>query len=583
MPAWATLGGPPEGRRHRLLRWQSICLTRMRRPPTAVFVVALAVYLATAAIGVWTAYDRPAAWERSFVLAAAVLLAGVIARTPAARQRDVADVSSALAACLSLYFLVTSLWGATPAAPSWWEKLTEPGTGILRPAAFASIAPDRAAGLLSILLPLSIASAALAWRDRSRGRWLATALCLLVVLGLLASGSRVTWIALVAGAVGVAGAWFWRQSLGLRRAGRVAGGLTLLLVIGLAWGTIYGSEDSALDRAAAALASPDGLSRLALIRDTLDLIEDFPFTGGGLGSFPGLYSRYILAIPQAYLEHSYNLYLDTALSQGPFGLLALAIAFLGGLALSARGVADAASASDVRVLEAAALGGLVVLGVYGLADDPMWAGAGAGLLFLYPAMALGLWRSESHATLADSRELNPAGSRPLRRTVGLLLVACAVGLALRHPSSRSAWHANRAALLMARQELGGWPGAGLLATQAAEDSQVIERELDASLNLNPRNRTALHRLGLLLGARGEWEEAVAALERANLSDPAHRGIRKLLGYAYIWSGDLQSAGGLLSGIPEAKGELEFYAWWWSDQGQVTQAQRATQMLAALGP
>ncbi|NIS46259.1 MAG: hypothetical protein GWN61_09585, partial [candidate division Zixibacteria bacterium] len=61
-------------------------------------------------------------------------------------------------------------------------------------------------------------------------------------------------------------------------------------------------------------------SRLEISRNTLYLIGDFPFTGGGLNSFAGLYSQYILIIPHFLFNYSHNLFLDVALQQGIFSL-----------------------------------------------------------------------------------------------------------------------------------------------------------------------------------------------------------------------------------------------------------------------
>ena len=47
-------------------------------------------------------------------------------------------------------------------------------------------------------------------------------------------------------------------------------------------------------------------ARAELFWRSLRLVSDFPFTGGGLGAFPGLYSQYILGIPNYYLPNAHN-------------------------------------------------------------------------------------------------------------------------------------------------------------------------------------------------------------------------------------------------------------------------------------
>ena len=542
--------------------------------------LALSVFLATAAMGVWTAYDRPGAWARFLMVLAGIALALVLARTPARRLSDVADAAGALGAGLALVFLLTVSFGNSTAEPSLTKNLVEWWPADAPSMALPPLAPDRVAGLLAVLGPLCLVSAILSFRRRAVGRWLVAGSLTLVILGLLATGSRAAWMALLAGVGGEACAGLWRRSALLRGVGRIALVLASILMAVLAWGAIRGVEDSGLGRLAELLASPDGVSRLRLVRDTLDLIGDFPFTGAGLGSFPGLYSRYILAIPQPYLDHAHNLYLTIALSQGALALLAFAALLLGGLARSARGVARENGSSDRALLQRAAFAGLIVLAVYGLVDDPLESGVGSTLLFLYPAMTLSL---QQGVPPVQAGAMDREERRGRRMRIALVVGAALLGLFLVLPSTRSAWHANLGALEMARQELDAWPADALLATEAARHSETIDGHLARALALNSGSRTALHRIGLLEGAQGDWDAAIAVLEGARRVDPTHRGIRKLLGYAYIWNGDLEVAEETLASIPEARSEMEFYTWWWAEHGGAAQAQRAREMHALLEP
>ena len=63
-------------------------------------------------------------------------------------------------------------------------------------------------------------------------------------------------------------------------------------------------------------------SRAELTERGAYFLLDYPITGGGLNSFPGLYSQYMLGIPQFYFINSYNLFLDVAIEQGIIGGLA---------------------------------------------------------------------------------------------------------------------------------------------------------------------------------------------------------------------------------------------------------------------
>jgi hypothetical protein len=76
---------------------------------------------------------------------------------------------------------------------------------------------------------------------------------------------------------------------------------------------------------------PFGISRLDLLNNTWNLLADFPFTGGGLRAFPGLYSEYILHIPYLFLEYSHHLYMDIALEQGAVGFFSFMVVLFGSL------------------------------------------------------------------------------------------------------------------------------------------------------------------------------------------------------------------------------------------------------------
>jgi O-antigen ligase len=69
-------------------------------------------------------------------------------------------------------------------------------------------------------------------------------------------------------------------------------------------------------------------SRSELLTRSLFLVFDFPFTGGGLKSFPGLYSHYMLGIPFFNVVNSHNLFLDVAIEQGWLGGLSFLAIFL---------------------------------------------------------------------------------------------------------------------------------------------------------------------------------------------------------------------------------------------------------------
>jgi hypothetical protein len=65
--------------------------------------------------------------------------------------------------------------------------------------------------------------------------------------------------------------------------------------------------------------------------------------------------------------------------------------------------------------------------------------------------------------------------------------------------------------------------------------------------------------------RHDFSSAVTHLDRAHELDPGHRGVRKALGYSFVWAGRPEEATAVLAEIPEAKQEMGVYVWWWGTQ------------------
>ena len=155
----------------------------------------------------------------------------------------------------------------------------------------------------------------------------------LQVFTIFMTSSRGAWFALVFGL----GVWMilalgnkFKIHLTRRwKAGLLFGGIAIVILASLIIFTQIDNPARLLDLAP---GLPTGQSRQGIDRLTVRLIRDFPFTGGGLGAFPGLFSRYMLVIPNVMFNYGHNLYLDVALEQGLPGLLALLVIF-GGSAL----------------------------------------------------------------------------------------------------------------------------------------------------------------------------------------------------------------------------------------------------------
>ena len=539
--------------------------------------IPLVIFLLTAEVGVWAAYDRAAAWNKFWLMAAGVLLYYALAGQPYHNWRIVSGLAGGFGAGISAYFLLTHDWAQFPAD---LNLLNRPGLAwtSLRPAlSWPWIHPNIAGGLLAMLLPVSLAVCVDAWRKHNRRVSLTAAgLSGIIAIGLLMTSSRAAWLALAAG-VGVWG-WWQISDLAARRLSWsriLVFGLPVLLASFLALG-VFTSRTSSLVRMANTVPGESSAgSRVELARDTLQLIRDYPFTGGGLASFPGLFSTYIRVIQVPVFFYSHNLYTDIALEQGIPGLAAFLLTLAGAGWRLINSLADRTSRN---YLAEACLVGLVVVILHGFMDDALYGMGGTPLIFLIAGITFSLQTTaakeskEQKESLITQRKMSSAA---LGWALALLGLGGA-GLVLAKPLA-SAWYANMGAVTMSRIQLGKWP-------VSFNESRALQPKLkpalepfNKALTYNPNNLTALYRQGIYAYNGNDFEKAKTYLQSAHTQNPDHRGIQKLLGYTYTWTGEALKAKELLVNIPEAGEEMDAYSGWWGTQNQANWANLASQM------
>jgi hypothetical protein len=306
-----------------------------------------------------------------------------------------------------------------------------------------------------------------------------------------------------------------------------------------------------------------------LFSRSLYLVADFPITGGGLGSFPGLFSQYLLNIPYYYLPNSHNLFLDVAIEQGLIGGL-LFLFFYTACLWSASG--SVAIGRGDQGFQWILIFSLLVAIVHGMVDNYLYNGTGS----MFSLFLVGLSMNERRYDEAYTG----FGLSPGRAGV-LAMVLSIMMFAVQNPL-RSVWYANVGAIQLAKTELDGFPNNGWTGSEIVPRLSPAESTLRYSLHFDRDNRTAHHRLGLISMMRADFESASRHLEIAHEQAPGHRGIIKSLGYCYVWLGNLDDAQRLLSQIPEAKDELGVYVWWWSERGRNDLSDDAFRMISRLG-
>lgn len=540
----------------------------------------LLLFLGTALIGVWAAYDRDLALHKLWMLLGAYLLFYAIAAQPRHNLWTIVTIFAGLGCVLAIVFLLTTDWQAYPPKFAFIRHLVQSWTSVRPSLSLRGMHPNVAGGLMALLLPFQLAWTWRLLQEQGQRQALTGALALaLTALALLLTSSRGAMLSLAASLT----FWtLWRQmtrwqsALQLTLRWRYLRLLVSLLIISLTATLfiIFTLWHSQLERMLQRLpGSASLMDRAALAGQTLDLIADFPVMGGGLASFPGLYSRYILGTPFFYLPNGHNILLDVALEQGFLGAVALFMIVITTFWLLLRHTTSKKTLADsgARLLAGATFSSLVILLLHGMVEDTVYGSFGLPLLLAMPAMAVALNRATRDAHVDWQLQWRKANI-VVWTVCGLLLVA-----SLLFPRTRATWLANLASIQMAQVELahfpsGQWDDGSEIARLAA-----AERMFESSVRLNARQITAYYRLGLIAMLRRDYEEAVNQLQLAYEQNTRHIGIRKALGYSYAWSGNVEQGIKLLSQAPFVNQELNAYGSWWPSHGRSDLGLIAVQM------
>lgn len=227
-----------------------------------------------------------------------------------------------------------------------------------------SVNPNVMAGYLALLLPCAVAPALFAWpalRTIERALFAGAPALMLVVLVLTQSRAGIAAAAIGLGALA---ALRWRWAL---LAGAALG---LLAALALALGG---------QRAAGALVANASLGGLAERQEVwsrgLYMVQDFAFTGIGMGSFAYVTERfYPLTLSPPGVPHAHNLFLQVAVDLGVPGLLAFLAALALVVAAAWRALRRARIAGDSLVagLAAGLLASQVALAAHGMLDAVTW-------------------------------------------------------------------------------------------------------------------------------------------------------------------------------------------------------------------
>lgn len=536
------------------------------------------LFIATALVGVFVSYDFQFSLRKFYLILGGIGLYYALATTQTATARRLVVWGLLLVcAAIAIFYLTQTDFSAQPIKIGALNQLglqihsISPQFGLRMPH------PNLIAGILLLGLPYSVALAYAALRGR---RWFAFAAAaffiLLLGLSLLMTTSRGAWLALVALAAGgtvvyIAVALARRAGLSARVG--IAAGLNLILVglllIVIIGGARLGSAVIAL------LGSASGVPRPQLYTQVTQLIQDYVFTGAGLDTFSPNFSTYTLLINVPFLPHAHNLFLQVWLEQGILGLVAFVWLILAYYVWVIR------RSARMNGLALASVAVFTLILLHGLTDVIFYFSRVISLMFI----PLGLTVSALKPFEPLPSALAVRSRRPLLIGAGalaaLLVVAALLAFGQRAQLLAS-WYANRGAVAQAQAEL---PAIQLpvTASQVRRRADLTRAQdfFQRALQLDPQNRVAHSRLGLIALDRYDFPQAVTHLEAAYRADKTNRAVVKALGYAYTWTARYDEALPLLRQIPEAALELGYSAADWQKLGRADLARSASLMVQRL--
>lgn len=274
-----------------------------------------------------------------------------------------------------------------------------------------TIHPNQIAGLICLYLPLSVSLVLRPPAPLRAWHWRLPLIpvTLITMWILLLTQSRSGWIGILVGIFVLAVMWAWtippsnrRRALRLTIAGCVLAGLLVITVIGPEQlGEVWANPPQ--ETAVGTLLTLN--YRKALWPWALTAIQDFPFTGVGLGAFRRVVFRlYPLSMSIGQdIGHAHNIFLQTALDVGLPGLAVyLALLFAAGI----WGLRVARRDATLRPVSLGLLAGLLAVHIFGLADA-LALGSKPGILFWY---SLGLLAAMSNMIRRpDHPDSHPSG------------------------------------------------------------------------------------------------------------------------------------------------------------------------------
>jgi O-antigen ligase len=571
--------------------------------------VPILIFIISALVALWAAPNRPAGLVRLYLFLAAVTVFYVLVNSELRSLKIFSSVFIAFGGAMGVFLVSQYEWTGSVARfqligeTGTWLNHVIPNLGLSLP--HWNVIRNIMASLLAISLPVALLGllagksrnrsseevAEISWRNSSSiNHWFAGSSLILIILSLILTESRTPWM--VFGVIFSLWIW-WGLSGGISLKFPLSRKFTFLIGLGAAFalaGILIMRQPQLLSTLSRIPGPKDYLGRGEIYSQSWRLAQDTPFTGGGLAAFPALYSTYIRVIPfNAFLNEDTgnSAYLNLLVEQGWLGVLSY-IALL----LVSLGVAVGRYSRVKNEYKSFIIAGMLGLGfvlLQGSVHATLVATRAIPALLIPAGLALSGTEDSQLTFNSDGwndsppvlRSRQSGRTRKFASVVALITVASALVFVFRS-DLRSAWYADLGAVYMSRTELADFPSGGWDDRSRVSEIVPAETLFHEALKNNPADITAHHRLGLIAMMRRDFPAALAQLEIAHRLDPFHRGVRKTLGYTYVWDGRLEQGAHLLMDIPEAKQELSVYVWWWTTQSRPDLSARARMAYTLLG-
>lgn len=521
----------------------------------------------TALGGVWVSYNPRLSLPMFFSVLGALGVFMIFANATLS-SKDLSAIIAGAGGVLAFYFISQYSYLNYDTEIGFFPTLGR-FTGSIFPA-WGHFSPHPNA-VATFLVGAFFLAAVCVWQTRNHWRWAWGTVLLLIVYGILVSNSRGAWMGLSVSVILVLILYAkdrWRRVVGIVF-GIVLGGGVGLLGIAALTGRI--SELSGI-RALAAVVG----SRWMLYRNSWHLLADFPLTGVGLGdAFAMTYSRYQLLIDVPYLYYPHNIFLAIWLGQGILGVLVWGWIIIQFYRLVWR--VEKSTPYNRRLLRFRA-GWLAVTATlaHGLFDSAQFSPDHWTLSMLFALMGMSvlvgrrILRGESEYQAQQWRTAH-------RWRIGLSFGALFIIVAMLFSQQiDELWHINIGSIYHARADL----NVDDPRMPAVVSMAHAQRAFEAVLAMDAENPVANRHLGMVALSQDDFPAAVSYLEKSYAQEYYNQPTIKGLGYAYLWTSQMQPAEALFQRV-EFKSrlleELNHWVWLRNMQNQPDLARRAAEM------